>query len=177
MLDWTLPQKGLRKTFRAPGLSDSLPAALNFLSPTTCLGVPLSLNKKIENVLPKSEWLHPAVPSSLATTQNSRSDLIWAWELGLATLLFFPSTKSRSCIHHECGCSACDLPPKTTHVRCHASGFLGSLAFVLLHSIRLCELPKSLANCLMCGAGRDNLFYEKTTWKGLCFWIFGLASS
>ena len=58
----------------------------------------------------------------------------------------------------------------------HASGFLGSLAPVLLHSTRLCELPKRLKPSLMCRAGRAYLFYQKTTWKGLCFWISGLVS-
>ena len=58
----------------------------------------------------------------------------------------------------------------------HASGFLGSLAFVLPHSTRICELPKSLANCLLCGAGRADLFYQKPTWKGLGFWIFGFVN-
>ena len=59
----------------------------------------------------------------------------------------------------------------------HASGFLGTLAPVLLHFTRLCELLKTLKGSLMFQAVRADLLYQKTTWKGLCLWIFGLASS
>jgi len=77
---------------------------------------------------------------------------------------------------HKPGLLVWESPLETCFRTFHASGFLGSLDSVLLHSTRICELPKTTIDCWMCPAGRADLFYQKTVWKGLCFWILGLIS-
>jgi len=54
---------------------------------------------------------------------------------------------------YEPGLLVWNLLPETIVLELYASGFLGSLASILLHFTRLCELPKECGDHLLCAVG------------------------
>ena len=100
-------------------------------------------------------------------TWNSFSDISCLWVPGLAC--FCPSTfhsplritKNIWRKLHVCPWLGWELLRQVDFVDVDASGILGSPACVLLHYARLCELPKTYHDFVMCLVGWTKICYQK----------------